>query len=58
MLIVREDNLPAAITAFKAGEWDVLQGKKSFEYIHKKSGFDLLAAFIVFAKSKEFFIAR
>ena len=58
LLIVREDNLPAAITACNAGGWNVLQGRMSFEYIYEKSGFNLLAAFHKFAETKEFYITR
>jgi hypothetical protein len=41
LLIVREDNLPAAITACKSGGWQILQGDDSFEYIFNKTSFDL-----------------
>lgn len=41
ILILREDNLPAAITACKVGGWNVIMGEKSFEYIKNKTGFDL-----------------
>lgn len=41
LLIVREDNLPAAITACKNGGWTVLEGDKTFEYISEKTDFDL-----------------
>jgi len=58
LLIVREDNLPAAITACNAGEWTVLQGKMSFDYIHQKSRFNLLAALNKFAQTQEFYITR
>jgi hypothetical protein len=40
------------------GKWEVLQGQKSFRYIYEKSGFDLLAAFDKFLKTKEFYITR
>lgn len=40
-LIVREDNLPAAITACHAGQWDVHTGDATFEFIKEHSGFDL-----------------
>lgn len=41
MLIVRNDNLPAAITACKAGDWNMLTGKETFSYIKKATNFDL-----------------
>lgn len=41
LLIVRKDNLPAAITACKNGGWNILEGEKSFQYIFDKTSFDL-----------------
>src|ERR1051326_1078011 len=41
LLIVREDNLRAAITACKAGGWNVLTGETTFDYIKNHSGFDI-----------------
>ncbi len=58
LLIVREDNLPAAITACKAGGWEVKLGNNSFDYIREKSGFNLWEAFRDFTKTKEFYITR
>lgn len=40
-LFLREDNLPAAITACKKGNWTVYMGKESFNFIKKVSGFDM-----------------
>lgn len=40
-LILREDNLPAAITACRAGTWNVLTGRASFDFISLHTGFDL-----------------
>jgi hypothetical protein len=40
-LILREDNLPAAISACLAGGWTVLTGQASFDFIAKVSGVDL-----------------
>ena len=40
-LIVREDNLPAAIKACISGGWTVHTGNSTFEYIKDQSGFDL-----------------
>ncbi len=39
-LIVREDNLPAAITACNVGGWTVYTGDQSFEYIKNMTGVD------------------
>lgn len=41
LLILREDNLPAAITACKVGGWKIYTRKESFGYIKHKTGFDL-----------------
>jgi hypothetical protein len=43
LLIVRTDNLPAAISACSAGGWGVLTGDDSFAYIQERTGFDLRA---------------
>jgi hypothetical protein len=40
-LILRQDNLPAAITACQEGTWKVYTGDDSFEFIQTISGFDL-----------------
>ncbi len=40
-LIVREDNLPAAINACRVGEWTVLTGKDTFKFIRNFTNFDL-----------------
>lgn len=41
LVIVREDNLPAAITACKVGGWTITTGASSFDFIKNLSGFDL-----------------
>ena len=41
LLFLREDNLPAAITACQSGGWTIHTGKQSFEFIERVSGFDL-----------------
>jgi hypothetical protein len=41
VLILREDNLPAAIQACVVGGWDVKIGDESFDYILQKTGYDL-----------------
>jgi len=40
-LILREDNLPAAIQACHIGTWRVLTGRQSFDFIREISGFDM-----------------
>lgn len=58
ILIVREDNLPAAITACSVGGWHVYQGTSTFQYIAEKSGFNMLNWLQKTANSKEFIINR
>lgn len=58
LLIVREDNLRAALTACHAGGWEVLQGQKSFLFVRKKSGFDLQEALHKFTTTREFSITQ
>lgn len=41
LLILREDNLPAAIKACKVGGWTIYTGDDSFNFIQQISGFDL-----------------
>jgi hypothetical protein len=43
MLFLRTDNLGAAITAIKAGGWDIRMGEESFALIKELTNFDLLA---------------
>lgn len=40
-LMLRTDNLPAAITAAKKGGWTIYEGEESFEYIKMKTGVSL-----------------
>jgi hypothetical protein len=58
LLIVREDNLTAALTACAAGGWEILQGQATFDYIKELSGFDLRTWLDSRKKSGEFFINR
>jgi len=58
LLIVREDNLNAALTAFAAGGWKVLQGRATFGYSKELSGFDLWKWLEACKKSGEFFVTR
>lgn len=41
LLILREDNLPAAIAACNHGGWTVLTGMKAFEYLLRNTGTDV-----------------
>lgn len=41
LLILRSDNLAAAIGACNVGGWTVLTGEQSFQYIQKHTGVDL-----------------
>ncbi|MEA5618035.1 restriction endonuclease [Cronbergia sp. UHCC 0137] len=41
LLILRNDNLPAAINACKGGNWQVLIGQESMDFVHKISGVDI-----------------
>jgi hypothetical protein len=40
-LFLREDNLPAAMTACQSGTWKIYIGKQSFDFIKDISGFDM-----------------
>lgn len=40
-LFLREDNLPAAMTACQSGTWNIYIGKQSFDFIKNISGFDM-----------------
>ena len=41
LLIVREDNLPAAITACITGGWTVLTGDATYGFVKELTGFDI-----------------
>lgn len=41
LLILREDNLPAAINACVSGGWTVITGQATFMYIQNATGFNL-----------------
>lgn len=58
LLIVREDNLTAAISACTIGGWTVFQGQATFDYIEELSGFALLAWLEARKASEEFFIQK
>lgn len=40
-LFLREDNLPAAMTACRRGNWNIYIGRQSFDFIKNISGFDM-----------------
>jgi hypothetical protein len=56
LLIMREDNLPAAITACTNGGWTVLIGEATFQYVYKLTNFDIRAYLI--SKAAEYKIVR
>jgi len=41
LLVLRDDNLPAAIAACVSGGWTVTTGQETYRYIHEATGFDL-----------------
>ncbi len=41
MLLLRSDNLPAAISALRVGGWTLYQGDETLDFIEKEIGFDL-----------------
>jgi hypothetical protein len=55
-LFLREDNLPAAMTACQVGTWKIYIGKQSFDFIKEISGFDLEEYLI--RKAKAFLVVR
>lgn len=57
-LFLRTDNLPAAITACKAGGWTLYIGDDSFKYIHERTGFDLKDWLINHKKTGKYIITR
>ncbi len=56
LLIIREDNLPAAITACRTGGWKVFTGDMTYGYIRELTGFDIKA--FLQAKALEYKILR
>jgi hypothetical protein len=54
LLILREDNLPSALTACSQGGWQILVGRSCFEYLHTLSNFDLHVALQSYVGTKEF----
>lgn len=58
LLFIREDNLPAAITACRKGQWEIYQGDESLAYLKDKTGFDLKRWLIEIRDSGNFLITR
>lgn len=58
ILFLREDNLPAAITACETGGWEVYTGKSTFRYLQEKTGFDLYAWLDFHKENGTFLISR
>lgn len=56
LLIVREDNLPAAIKACSSSGWRVLTGNGTYDYIRKLTAFDLRK--YLHAKAKVYAVER
>ena len=57
-LFLREDNLPAAMTACQVGGWSIYTGKSTFDYLHDKTGFDLFNWLCHHRDKKTFYINR
>lgn len=57
-LFLREDNLPAAMTACQAGGWFICTGKATFDYLQEKTGFDLYSWLCHHREKGTFFIDR
>lgn len=55
-LFLREDNLPAAMTACQSGTWKIYIGKQSFDFIKDISGFDMEEYLI--RKARAFLVVR
>ena len=51
-LILRNDNLPAAITAARNGGWQIISDKDAFSFIRKKGGIIDIAQYLVHLKAK------
>ncbi len=58
LLLLREDNLPAAMTACQAGGWSIYTGMETFNYLKEKTGFDLYEWLCFQRDQKTFFIDR
>ena len=58
ILILREDNLPSAISTCKKAGWNVYIGEQTFQYISEKANFDLLGWLNDFKNDGYFKIGR
>lgn len=58
LLIVRQDNLAAAMTACQAGGWTIFEGDQTFEYLYELSGFDLNRWLEECQASRDFFVNK
>lgn len=56
LLILREDNLTAALSACNVGGWTVLTGQRSFDYLCSLTGFDVKE--FLLQKAHEFRVSR
>ena len=41
LILLRSDNLPAALRAFVSGGWTIMEGEESFRFLRKETGQDL-----------------
>ena len=57
-LFLRTDNLPAALSKMDAGDWKKYAGDDTFDYILKKTGFDLKEWLEKLGKNNTFKIKR
>ena len=58
LLFLRDDNLPAAMTACQTGGWSVYTGMQAFYYLREQTGFDLYQWLCWHIDEKTFFIDR
>lgn len=58
LVIVRDDNLPAALRACESGGWTILRSDASFDYIKSRAGYDLKAFLERTATEGSFFVRR
>jgi hypothetical protein len=57
-LLLRTDNLPAAISASTSSGWLIYTGEDTFQYIYEKTGFDLKKWLINLKETEEYKINR
>jgi hypothetical protein len=58
LLLLRTNNLPAAISAFKVGGWNIYSGESTFNYIFQTTGFDFKNGLINIKKDGKYIISR